>query len=1075
MAYETWVPAFRLYDRWGAELGELTDVRAAEWDQEVGGEDTLTLECGQEVPKGTRVVWCDWEGSWHEHVAGEPEATRDDGLPSWRVACPVSMCDLDLYHVEDKRPSGSASLAVAVPLEGTPWTVGSTEGATALPAAVSLYRCSALDALKELAERLGCELYASYEAGDAGVTARRVNMVAEQGPGDRGRRFEYGRDLVSVTRTVSSDHVYTALYGYGRGEEVGDGNGRRITFGEVNGGVDWVGDEQARLEWGVPDAAGGKAHAFGHVTFDDVEDKAELLRLTKARLEQVKRPRVSYGCDVTGASEAGLDATAVSLGEEVAIVDASFSPTLRATGRVTRCEWDLMDRASSRVEVGDLVRGMADKLSSLGSSLSSLSSQSAAWQAASGGAADFVRLVLSEVNDLCEQSASYVVKTPELGVMVADVPLDEQTGAPKSVPSSGVHCVNLRAGVLRVADEYSGGQWQWRTAATGSGIVADAITAGTLNADLIRAGVIRDAAGLNFWDLTTGELSMTAVAASGTPIARCESEAATVDKVAACEGFELAEGATVLVRWAYGNTASSPTLNVNGTGAKPIKLYGKTISGNTYYAWVAGATSLVYYADGAWNVSDSAALARANGAVSESRNLDKSLDVEGVFNRLTANGALKGLYMTDGDLYINGTYIKAGTIDADLLKAGIIADQAGRNFWNLETGEFSVSSFPAGTYYATCSTAAATAAKVAACEGFELKDGATILCYFANGNTASNATLNVNGTGAKPIYVYGAQIVAGSVTGITGNATTMLYYKDGRWNIADSAALWRAYQASKKASDLDESLTQQEIFNRLTNDGVTQGIYLSDGKVYINADYIKAGTLVARRLMNANGTFGLSPTELSSAGGIFGLEMLTQPSKSTGTATAQGWAAIPGYNVSTSALEGYAMLCRHATHMVVKDGSSGSLALGYDGTRVVEGTKTIGVSYPRLFLQPGYVGLQLAADRNVYMDSSGCGVYDGDNLRQARVTSDGTYLWDGKVMRGFQANSTGLMGYVNSSTYFNFNASGLYMRAGGRFCRVNMQGQVTSGPLASATSEPDGPEASSDDRGEPDAAEPLTL
>lgn len=44
---------------------------------------------------------------------------------------------------------------------------------------------------------------------------------------------------------------------------------------------------------------------------------------------------------------------------------------------------------------------------------------------------------------------------------------------------------------------------------------------------------------------------------------------------------------------------------------------------------------------------------------------------------------------------------------------------------------------------------------------------------------------------------------------------------------------------------MNESLTQEAIFNKLTNDGETQGIYLNGGKLYLNASYIKSGYLSA--------------------------------------------------------------------------------------------------------------------------------------------------------------------------------------------------------------------------------------
>ena len=58
--------------------------------------------------------------------------------------------------------------------------------------------------------------------------------------------------------------------------------------------------------------------------------------------------------------------------------------------------------------------------------------------------------------------------------------------------------------------------------------------------------------------------------------------------------------------------------------------------------------------------------------------------------------------------------------------------------------------------YGTCSTAAATAAKVVVCADFaKLEAGVTIHVVFTATNSVANPTLNVNSTGAKPIYLYG--------------------------------------------------------------------------------------------------------------------------------------------------------------------------------------------------------------------------------------------------------------------------------------------------------------------------------
>ncbi|MCI8506908.1 MAG: hypothetical protein HFI67_12070, partial [Lachnospiraceae bacterium] len=65
--------------------------------------------------------------------------------------------------------------------------------------------------------------------------------------------------------------------------------------------------------------------------------------------------------------------------------------------------------------------------------------------------------------------------------------------------------------------------------------------------------------------------------------------------------------------------------------------------------------------------------------------------------------------------------------------------------------------------YGECSTAAATAAKTVACTGWILVKGASITVRFTVTNSAANPTLNVNGTGAKPIYYRGSAISAGNL------------------------------------------------------------------------------------------------------------------------------------------------------------------------------------------------------------------------------------------------------------------------------------------------------------------------
>ena len=56
--------------------------------------------------------------------------------------------------------------------------------------------------------------------------------------------------------------------------------------------------------------------------------------------------------------------------------------------------------------------------------------------------------------------------------------------------------------------------------------------------------------------------------------------------------------------------------------------------------------------------------------------------------------------------------------------------------------------------------------------------------------------------------------------------------------------LAKAY-AREAMEALDDDLTQQEIFNRLTDNGAAQGLILYNGQLYVNATYINAGELNA--------------------------------------------------------------------------------------------------------------------------------------------------------------------------------------------------------------------------------------
>lgn len=83
-------------------------------------------------------------------------------------------------------------------------------------------------------------------------------------------------------------------------------------------------------------------------------------------------------------------------------------------------------------------------------------------------------------------------------------------------------------------------------------------------------------------------------------------------------------------------------------------------------------------------------------------------------------------------------------------------------------------------HYATCSTAAATAAKAAALSGFKLGTGAWAAVKFTVTNTAANPTLNINGTGAKAVRYRNAAVSAGA---LAANRIYLMVYDGTYWQI----------------------------------------------------------------------------------------------------------------------------------------------------------------------------------------------------------------------------------------------------------------------------------------------------
>lgn len=181
---------------------------------------------------------------------------------------------------------------------------------------------------------------------------------------------------------------------------------------------------------------------------------------------------------------------------------------------------------------------------------------------------------------------------------------------------------------------------QYGTAITMDGaIVADYITTGTLNAGLIKTGIIEDEQHTNYWNMNTGEFKLS----NGTTTA-ISYENGSLSINASC----ITTGNLNAGRITAGILQDS-----NGTNYWNLDTGEFRLSANTKVGTSASNQTLSNYVN-------SAASSAASG----------SLTQQSVFNALTNNGALQGIYMSGGNLYINGAYIQSGAINASLITTG---------------------------------------------------------------------------------------------------------------------------------------------------------------------------------------------------------------------------------------------------------------------------------------------------------------------------------------------------------------------------------------------------------------------
>lgn len=805
------------FNRFGAYIGELTPMQATRTrnvDQcGVDKVELVLLDNG--VDKYDRIVFCDSMGRTCEWIVMSSRESRAKSVPICTVNCYGSMQELSRHFMPTLRRGSkdTPEQAIAKALDGTRWSVGQCDEGSG---EYSVYHQSSLASVKDIAEayKMEVEPVIQLSADGNSIAKRSVSLVKRLGRANTALRLDYGSGLSGIDRVLSADDVVTRLYCYGKGVQTTDDDGnatggysRKITFADINGGKEYIQDDSLLEVWGVPGPDGSLVHTEGIFEDGDCEDKATLLVEGRAALAERSKPIVSYEGTVEALGRAGFDANACDLGDNLQMVDTTFPKPLRLSGRVLEIVEDLLgDGSPSSVKVGNVIEGIVKRSDRVQQTIDRLTSSAGSWDSAATLGSAYLDGLIDGLNKVMNETGGYTYIKPGKGLFVYDKPEE----------ANPTMCIQIGGGYFRIADgNNSDGTWNFRTLGNGHGLVADAIVSGTISANLIKAGIIQDKSGKNYWNLDASEVHL------GPGATLDDKDIATTDTVVK----------STVKLYAKNQSDTVPPLNMQN----PELGWSEDIPqwANGYFIW---SMDRVTYGDGSVTHTAPVLEAAFNKAYQSAHDL---------------TGSLNGLDTTVQDLARDGVVTEAEAAAVKKAKQDVDKEreEATSQFNSLKSNKALSAQFVSSVLGPRYTKAFGTTDEGGTYGSYTDKVDKVLKCKTAEELKAA-------------MYEYDAAYGA---------------YSSAVKDYADAATGARHAIEQKNASDYadgilsayDEQMDQKEMFDRLTKGGTEQGIYMQNDMVYINASYMATGTIADKLGRNSwNLTTGTLKTNYMTANNI---------------------------------------------------------------------------------------------------------------------------------------------------------------------------------------------------------------
>ena len=474
-----------LYDRDEKLIASLK-YNKVERKRELNGLNTLEFETSREVEFGQRTLFKDKKGLWNEYIIFDYFKNHENNDVDYSVYCEDSTSELYWYFVDDLKPRNAACSSVLRRLlEGTRFEVGYVDDFP--KKSFNLYRESVKSCLWKILDIYGAEINVRIVVDKTGIIHRYIDLRNKIGR-DVGKRFTYKKDIGSIKKTTSIKDLCTALHGYGKGEEIvkedgtpsrndnkigGGDYGRKIDFSEINGGKTYVEDNEARLKYGLGKE---RKHIFGQTDFPDCEEKHELLRLTKEKLKEVSKPKITYELKVEDISRyEGYIGEGVDLGDTVYVIDKEIDTRVQ-TRVISIKDNPIEEIEDSEIVLGNFIKDLSDNLVAYEKLKSTFENDRNKFnkeldKLANGVKSSYMQKILEKFNKELNETGGWVYAEEGEGLLILNAPKE---GNP-------TQAINLKGGKIAIANHKNAdGSFAYETFGDGDGFTANLIRAGVL-------------------------------------------------------------------------------------------------------------------------------------------------------------------------------------------------------------------------------------------------------------------------------------------------------------------------------------------------------------------------------------------------------------------------------------------------------------------------------------------------------------------------------------------------------------------------------------------------------------------